>query len=126
MDNITMQIVSGEVLSSDFKDFLLETPIELIEAEQKHDEEKAKVIYTNLNKDKGEISAKQATILQKKVMDIYIDDLEPPNLDEEQYSDNDDNIEEYINSMILNIDDGDIIYNIYANVYTETGSIIIK
>jgi hypothetical protein len=120
INNITDDIMCGKYLTEEFAIFLQETPIELILINQKTDEDEAKVIYNKLNgidAENAELSTDHIIIDENKDEGEVGDEVEAEVGDENEDENEDENSEAYIDAMILNLIDADLINYIYTNIY---------
>jgi|688.fasta_scaffold280855_3 hypothetical protein len=130
INNITDDIMCGKYLTEEFVIFLQETPIELILINQKTDEDEAKVIYNKLNgidAENAELSTDHIIIDENKdegedenqneveaEAEVGVGDGDGDEVEDEN---EDENSEAYIDAMILNLIDADLINYIYTNIY---------
>jgi hypothetical protein len=127
--NITSDLLNGHYSVELIPDESIEVIIEM----QKKDEDNAKIIYNRLNSNlPGHVGIGNADMGNAGINVTIDDDAGMGNvatddaridvelsLGESLVGDDDEeeNNEEYIDSMILNINDGDIISNIYEQTY---------
>ena len=125
--NITEELMHDCNLSIkiELSHFLVETGLHDIIESQKNDEEKAKIIYEKLNE--GFVQTSNIYLNTKCEEDHEIDARIEAELAQNTYksdcvlddeeSDEEENNEEFIDSMILCINDGDVISRIYDTIY---------